>query len=56
MSKRLEDMDKQELREYIGKLYGALSGMIKSVIMCLKFEDKLLDKIEEYKKILSMVL
>jgi len=51
LSKKLEDMNRQELIDYVGKLHDALEGMIRSTIEA----SKLLNKDEELKEIIGLV-
>ena len=55
MSKRIEDKDKQELIDYVEKLTKALMSNLRTSIEALELVDFLLDKNEEYKKVLSVV-
>lgn len=55
MSKRLENMDNEELTDYVEKLTKALMDTLRTSIGALKLVDFLLDKNEEYKEIMELV-
>jgi len=55
MSKRLENMDNEELRDYVEKLTKALMDTLRTSIGALKLVDFLLDKNEEYKEIIEII-